>query len=122
MAHVISIHEYDLKPGSDLARFEQALHDADARGLLKLPGLITHYFVKGTKGARRGAYAAVWIYESREAWEHIWGSPEQPRAPHAYPENWKVWEDDVLAPFLAQHPDEIRFTTYEVLDRIRSTE
>ena len=122
MAHVISIHEYDLRPGIDPARFEQALHGAEARGLLKLPGLITHYFVKGTKGARAGAYAAVWIYESREAWEQIWGRPERPKAPDEYPENWKVWEETVLAPFLGQHPDQIRFTTYEVLDRITDSQ
>jgi hypothetical protein len=30
-----------------------------------------------------------------------------------YPENWKKWEDDVLAPYLATEPDEISFTSYE---------
>jgi len=61
MGRIISIHEYDLKPGIDLQQFEQALRDAEARGLLRLPGLVAHYFVKGAKGVRRGAYAALWI-------------------------------------------------------------
>ena len=33
MARVISIHEYDLKPGADVAAFEQAVRDAERRGL-----------------------------------------------------------------------------------------
>jgi len=72
MARIISIHEYDLKPGSNPAQFEHALWDAEARGLFELPGLMTHHFVRGVKGARQDTYAAVWIYESREAWERLW--------------------------------------------------
>src|SRR5215510_7117902 len=75
MARIISIHEYELKPGSDGQQFEQVIRDAEARSLLRLPGLIARHFVKGTKGARRGVYAAVWIYESRELWEQLWGTP-----------------------------------------------
>jgi hypothetical protein len=115
MARIISIHEYDLKPGSDAQQFEDLIRAAEARGLLQLPGLTAHYFVRGSKGARRGAYAAVWIYESREAWEQLWGTPEQPRSPQDYPENWKIWEEEILAPFLAQPPDAVRFTAYEEL-------
>lgn len=44
--------------------------------LLQLPGLVVaHQFVKSARGVRRGAYTALWIYESREAWEHLWGPP-----------------------------------------------
>jgi hypothetical protein len=57
----------------------------------------------------------VWIYESREAWERLWGSLEAPRRPAQYPKTWRVWENEVLAPFLIQHPDTIRFTSYEEL-------
>jgi hypothetical protein len=110
---IISIHEYELKAGVDARRFEAALRDAEARGLFRLPGLVAHHLVKGAKGARRGAYAAVWIYESREAWERLWGTPERPRRPEDYPATWKAWEGEVLAPFLAQDPDAIRFTSYE---------
>ena len=32
MAKVISVHEYELKPGVQDADFERALHDAERRG------------------------------------------------------------------------------------------
>jgi hypothetical protein len=38
---------------------------------------------------------------------------EAPRPAAAYPEKWKIWENEVLAPFLTQDPDTIRFTSYE---------
>jgi hypothetical protein len=41
MARVISIHEYDLKPGADVAAFEQAVRDAKRRGLFALAGLVS---------------------------------------------------------------------------------
>jgi heme-degrading monooxygenase HmoA len=113
MGRIVSIHEYDLRPGINVEQFEQVLRDAEARGLLQLPGLVAHHFVKGAKGVRRGAYATLWIYESREAWEHLWGTAEHPRPPQEYPDTWKVWEQDILAPFLGNHPDAIRFTAYE---------
>ena len=59
MGRIISIHEYDLKPGTNIGQFERILRDAEARGLLQLPGLVAHHFVKGAKGVRRGAYAAL---------------------------------------------------------------
>ena len=112
MAKIISVHEYELKPGVDDAEFERALDDAEKRGLFELPGLVAHHFLKGLKGTRRGAYAAIWIFESRAAWEKLWGTPEAPRPPTEYPLKWKVWENEVLAPLLAQDPDTIRFTSY----------
>ena len=60
MAKVISVHEYELKPGVQDADFERALHDAERRGLLDLPGLTAHHFLRGLKGARRGAYTPIW--------------------------------------------------------------
>jgi heme-degrading monooxygenase HmoA len=115
MPRMISIHEYELKPGSDPGQFEQALRDAEARGLFELPGLTAHHFVRGVKGARPHAYAAVWVYESREAWERLWGTAERPRARTEYPKKWRIWEDEVLAPILSGDPDAIRFTAYEEL-------
>ena len=112
---VVSVHEYELKPGCDPADFERAVRRAEDAGLLRLPGLLAHYLLKGRKGARRHEYAAVWIYESAEAWEGLWGPPDAPRPPRDYPESWKVWEEEILAPFLVQHPDAIRFTAYEEL-------
>ena len=87
MPKLISIHEYDLKPEVDTADFERAIRDAEGRGLLHLPGLVAHHLVKGVKGERSGAYAAIWVYESQEAWEQIWG----PRAhPRRYPTTLKI--------------------------------
>jgi hypothetical protein len=51
MGRIVSIHEYDLKPGINVEQFEQVLRDAEARGLLQLPGLVAHHFVKGAKAS-----------------------------------------------------------------------
>jgi hypothetical protein len=115
MSKIISIHEYALRPEVDERQFEQSLRKAQERGLLRLPELVGHYFIKGVKGSRRGSYAAIWIYESREAWERLWGSPDHPLRKQDYPAKWKVWEEEVLAPFLNQAPDRIVFTAYEEL-------
>jgi len=115
MVRMISIHEYDLRPGSGAERFEQAFRAAEARGLFELPGLTAHHFAKGVKGARQDAYAAVWIYESREAWERLWGTLERPLGRTGYPEKWRIWEEELLAPILSSHPDAITFTAYEEL-------
>jgi hypothetical protein len=113
MPHIISIHEYVLRPGVEPQQFEQALASAHTRGLLQLPGLVAYHFVKGLRGERRGGYAAVWVYDSRAAWERLWGAPESPRTQDEYPDNWRQWEEEVLAPFLSQDPDRITFTAYE---------
>lgn len=113
MPRVISVHEYVLKPGVDEATFEQALHKAESDGLLDLPGLVDHHFVRGLRGARLGRYAAIWVYSSLEAWEALWGPVDQPHSPEEYPENWKVWENKVLARFLDSHPDRIHYTSYQ---------
>ncbi|RME86667.1 MAG: hypothetical protein D6770_11345 [Anaerolineae bacterium] len=110
---VISVHEYILKEGVDPQTFERALREARESGLLDLPGLLEVYFVKGIRGAREGQYAAIWVYESREAWERLWGAPGRPVPRERYPANWRTWEDEILAPFLAEDPDAIRFTSYQ---------
>lgn len=115
MSKVISIHEYVLRRGVDERDFEKAIQEAEERGLLDLPGLVEHHFVKGIRGSRSGFYAAIWVYESKEAWEDLWGRPEHPRGKEDYPENWKVWEDEILAPLLGEDPDRINFTAYEEL-------
>jgi hypothetical protein len=113
MTRIVSIHEYELRPDVSDATFERSLRDAERRGLFDLPGLVEHYFLRGLKGARRDAYAAVWVFDSREAWERLWGTVEQPRPPADYPEKWRIWENEILAPLLSQDPDAIRFTSYE---------
>jgi hypothetical protein len=116
MPKIISIHEYILTPEADKYQFEQALRTAQVRGLFHLPGLEAYHFLKGIKGARKGHYTAIWIYENREAWERLWGPVDHPRLKHEYPENWQIWEDEILAPFLTQDPDTITFTAYEEWD------
>jgi hypothetical protein len=113
MTRIISIHEYALKPGIDAAAFERALRAAEGRGLFDLPGLLDYRFVRGIKGRRRNGYATIWVYESREAWGRLWGSPDQPRQPADYPARWQAWENEILAPLLAEAPDAIAFTAYE---------
>lgn len=115
MTRVVSVHEYALKPGVEGKDLERAFREAEALGLFRLPGLIEHHLLRGIRGAREGRYAALWIYESREAWEALWGPVGEPVAAEAYPERWKRWEREMLAPLLAEAPDEIAFTSYEVL-------
>jgi hypothetical protein len=116
MPKVISVHEYTLKAGVNAADFEATVLAAKASGLLSLPGLEACHLVKGLRGQRRGHYAAIWVYASREAWERLWGPLNQPSPRQAYPENWKVWETEILAPFLDGDPDQIVFTAYEELE------
>lgn len=113
MPHIISIHEYTLKPDVEAAAFERAVKRAREQGLLQIPGLSEFHFLKGVKGTRRGQYAALWVYESREAWESVWGPPERSKSKAEYPRNWQIWEDEVLAPYLVSDPDRIVFTAYE---------
>ena len=115
MSKVISIHEYILKPGASERRFVKAILNARERGLLRLPGLVDYYLVNGIRGFRNGLYAAVWIYGSKEAWESLWGPIDKPLSKTDYPQNWKVWENEVLFPFLDQDPDQIKFTSCQQL-------
>lgn len=116
MPRVISVHQYELKDEVEPARFEEALREVRGAGLVDLPGLETFYFGRGIRGARTDRYAAIWIYESRQAWKNLWGTPESPVSAEDYPDSWKRWEQEVLDPFLAGDPDRITYTSYETLD------
>jgi hypothetical protein len=111
---VTSIHEYELAPDTTDEQFERAVADAERDDLFDLPGLADHRFLKGIKGDRRGQYTAIWTYESRAAWEALWGPPDDPVAPDEYPERWREWERR-LAPLLTGDPDRIRFTSYRAV-------
>ncbi len=115
MSEILSLHEYELKPGVPGQALEAAVQTANARRLFDLPGLQGFLLLRGVKGAHRGRYAILWRYQSRQAWEALWGSLEQPKARQDYPPSWRIWEDEFLAPLLAQHPDSIRYTAYEVV-------
>lgn len=116
MGKLISVHEYTLKPEVSPEGFELAVRAAEVRGLLNLPGLTAHHFVKGIRGERQGDYAMIWVYESQAAWERLWGAINAPRPPEDFPVNWQIWEGEVLRPFLDRHPDRISFTSYLEVD------
>ena len=113
---VISVHEYELKRGVAGAQLEDAFREAAERGLFELTGLVGYRLVRGIKGARRGKYAALWVYESRETWERLWGKAEEPLPKENYPQRWRTWEEELLGPLLSQEADEIRYTSYVVLE------
>jgi hypothetical protein len=111
----ISIHEYLLKPDVSPDQFEDAVREAERRGLLTLPGLMGYHFVRGIKGSRTLQFTAIWVYESRNAWEALWGTVDMPNRKHEYPTNWQEWEDVILASLLTQDPDTISFNSHEEL-------
>jgi hypothetical protein len=41
--------------------------------------------VRGIKGPRADQLSAIWIYESREAWEALWGTVDRPKRKQEYP-------------------------------------
>ena len=116
MNKVISIHEYELKPGVSGKEFEQAIKAAEQEDLFNLPGLEDHLFLKGVKGHRKGQYAVIWIYRNKQVWEALWGTPDKPVTQENYPESWKRWENEILARYIIGDPDKIVYTSYEVLE------
>jgi hypothetical protein len=46
-------------------------------------------------------------------WEELWGEVNAPREPSDYPENWRKWENEILAGYLDREPDRIEFAAYE---------
>lgn len=112
---MVSVHHYELAADATDEAFREAVSEAERRGCFDLPGLVGYRFLRGVKGNRQGRFAAEWVYESRAAWENLWGPVEDPHPKSAYPDEWVKWEDDLLAPLLAGDPDEIEFTSYEVV-------
>lgn len=110
---VTSVHEYVLAPGVDPEAFEAAVRAAEQRGLFDLPGLVEYRFVNKLRGSRPAHFAAIWTYESREAWARLWGGVDDPIPRDRFPDNWKVWEDELLAPLLDRDPQFIEYAAYE---------
>ena len=115
MSKIISIHEYLLKKNVTSEQFEKAIEQARNRRLFDLPGLIDYQFLKHIRGTRKVQYAAIWIYESKNSWEKLWGSADKPIQKEDYPEQWKIWENEILAPLLVQDPGRIYYASYEKL-------
>ena len=113
---ITSIHDYELAASATPEEFREAVRKAERRECFDLPGLVEYRFLRGVKGVRRDAFAAIWTYESREAWEALWGPVDDPVPKTDYPASWKVWEDDLLAAVLAGDPDEIEYTSYEAIE------
>ena len=73
MAKVISIHDIALKPGVAAAEFEQFAHEVGTwEGL---PGWKC-YFIKGSRGARAGHYAAIIEFASVERRDQLFPAEE----------------------------------------------
>jgi hypothetical protein len=113
---IISIHHYELAESATDQEFHDAVREADRRGLFDLPGLDEYRFLRGIKGTRKDGYTALWMYDSREAWQNLWGSNEDPVSQEEYPDKWNQWEEELLAPLIAGDPDDIDYTSYEVID------
>lgn len=111
---IVSVHHYELNDEATERAFRDAVREAERRGLFDLPGLVEYRFLYGVKGARDGRFAAKWTYESREAWTDLWGPVDDAVPRDEYPERWLVWEDELLAPVLDGHPDDVEYTSYEV--------
>lgn len=118
MSRVVSIHNYQLKKDVEMETFSQAIGEAHDHHLFDLPGLESFRFLHGIKGENQGLWTAIWVYSSRKAWEKIWGGPTAPKSREEYPDRWRRWEDEYLAPLLSEDPDRIDFTAY---DEIYST-
>ena len=113
---VVSVHHYELAETAAPADFRDAVAEAVSRGLFEdIPGLVDYRIGRGIRGARTGEFAAVWIYESKDAWVDLWGPVGDPVPKAEYPDAWRAWEDDLLEPLLADDPDTIEYTSYDLV-------
>lgn len=112
---IVSVHEYELQEGVDEEDLLKAVEEAEKRGLFDLPGLVGYRLLRGIKGSRQARMAAIWIYESRSAWEALWGPPDAELPKGHYPRQWREWEEELLAPLLDRDPDRVNYTSYEEL-------
>lgn len=109
MARIVAVHHLDLKPGVDRAAFEALVGREIADLGLAMPGLVERRFLVGIKSARTGAYAMLWVFESRQALEGLFGTEADPRP--GPPEFLRY--EAAIAPYLvAPTPDQIEFTDY----------
>ena len=58
---------------------------------------------------RKGKYSVIWIFESQEALEELFGTEDKPKRG---PANFVHFEDDILGKFLDRPADKIVFTDY----------
>lgn len=110
---VISVHLYSLRAGTKLEQLRETAQLAAEQGLFELPGLSNWWFGEHMKGGLPGQASSFWVYESRAAWEALWGTLENPVPPAAYPELWVTWEQEYLGPLLDRPADAITFGSYQ---------
>jgi hypothetical protein len=113
---IVSIHHYELADSATPSDFGDAVAVAVDEELFEgIPGLVDYRIGRGIKGSRTDQFAAVWVYESTDIWEEVWGPVDDPVSKSAYPDAWLRWEDELLDPILADDPDRIEYTSYEVV-------
>jgi hypothetical protein len=112
MPKVFGYHEFDLREGADEKEFEEDISKSIAE--IKLPGLIDKFFVKGVRGKRRGKYAVIWVFESLEAIESLWGTEDDPKPG---PDIFLDYEEKVLGPYIDRPAQQIVWSDYEVIVR-----
>lgn len=106
---IFAIHEYELRKGVDAEEFEDVLKDALTSNELDLLGLESRHFLKGYKSERKGEYAVLWIFESQEALESLFGTEYEPKQG---PQNFVSFERNLLARYLDRPPHMIMYTDY----------
>ncbi|EMA24378.1 hypothetical protein [Haloarcula argentinensis] len=112
---IVSIHQYELADSASPDDFRDAVTAAVDENLFDdIPGLVDYRIGRGIKGSCTDQFAAVWVYESQASWEAVWGPVDDPLPKSAYPDAWLRWEDELLAPVLADDPDTIEYTSYDV--------
>jgi len=113
---IVSIHQYELADSAGPDDFRDAVATAVDENLFgDIPGLVDYRIGRGIKGSRMDQFAAVWMYESKDSWEAVWGPAGDPVPKSAYPDAWLRWEDELLGPVLADDPDTIEYTSYNIL-------
>jgi heme-degrading monooxygenase HmoA len=87
---IFAIHEYELRGNIDDEEFESVLKSTLLSPELDMPGPESRHLLKGYKGEREGKYLVLWIFESQEALEELFGTQDRPKRG---PANFVQFED-----------------------------
>ena len=113
MPRVVAVHELELRRDADRAEFERVVRREIAGLGRHMPGLVERRFLIGYKAARKGEYAMLWVFETADALEALFGTESDPRPG---PEAFRRYEA-AIGPYLAApRPDLIRYTDYLEID------
>lgn len=106
MVRIIAIHEYELREGINHEEFERMLKEKLKD--LNMEGLISKHTLKGYKGERKGKYAVLWIFESQEMLEKLFGTENEPLKG---PPSFMAYEN-FLRKYIERDPTQITYTDY----------